>query len=194
MRTATWRHRERAQGRWPVATVSVLAVTTALTVLQYPLPQVRLALWRDPDQIAAGQWWRLVTALFVQYDAVWQIMVVFACIAAVGVLAERIFGHGWWLVIYLGCGVIGQIFGYLWEPPDAGASVAGAGLLGAVSAWLLSPAGPRQPQLRIWGVLWPLAAIALTVAQDQHGPPLLAGFAVGAVLLWRDRQLALEAR
>jgi membrane associated rhomboid family serine protease len=65
MRTATSRHRERAPGRWPVATVSVLAVTTALTVLQYPLPQVRLALWRDPDQIAAGQWWRLVTALFV---------------------------------------------------------------------------------------------------------------------------------
>jgi rhomboid protease GluP len=171
--------------------VSVLAVTTVLTVLQCPLPQVRLALWRDPDQIAAGQWWRLVTALFVQYDAVWQIVVVFACIAAVGVLAERTFGHGWWLVIYLGCGVIGQIFGYLWEPPDAGASVAGAGLLGAVSAWLLSPAGPPQPQIRIWGVLWPLVGIALTAAQDQHGPPLLVGFAVGALLLWRDRQQAL---
>jgi membrane associated rhomboid family serine protease len=95
-------------------------------------------------------------------------------------------------VIYLGCGVIGQFFGYLWEPPDAGASVAGAGLLGAVSAWLLSPAGPRQLQIRIWGVLWPLVGIALTVAQDQHGPPLLVGFAAGALLLWRDRRRQLS--
>jgi membrane associated rhomboid family serine protease len=116
---------------------------------------VRTALWRDPELIAAGQWW--------------------------------------WLVVYLGCGVIGQIFGYLWEPPDAGASVAGAGLLGAVSAWLLSPAGPRQLQVRIWGVLWPLVAIALTLKQDQHGPPLLVGFAVGALLLWRDRRRQLSS-
>jgi rhomboid protease GluP len=188
MRTSTSRDRERAPGGWPVATVSVLAVTVVLTVLQYPFPQVRLALWRDPDLIAAGQWWRLVTALFVQYDAVWQIVVVFACIAALGVVAERMFGHGWWLMIYLGCGVIGQIFGCLWEPPDAGASVAAAGLLGAVSAWLLSPAGPRQLQVRIWGVFWPLVGIALTVKQDHHGPPLLVGFAVGALLLGRDRR------
>jgi rhomboid protease GluP len=69
----------------------------------------------------------------------------------VSVLAERIFGHGWWLVLYFGCGAIGQMFGYLWEPPDSRASVAGAGLLGAVCAWLLSPAGPRQVQVRVWG-------------------------------------------
>jgi hypothetical protein len=31
-------------------------------------------------------------------------------------------------------------------------------------------------------VLWPLVGIALTVAQDQHGPPLLVGFAVGALI------------
>jgi membrane associated rhomboid family serine protease len=174
--------------RSPVATASVLTVTAVLTVLQYPFPQVRTALWRAPGSLAAGQWWRLVTALLVQYDAVWQIVVVFACIAVVGVLAERIFGHGWWLLLYFGCGVIGQAFGFLWEPPDAGASVAGAGLLGAVSAWLLSPAGPRQVQVRVWGVIWPLVGVALTLKQDQHGPPLLAGFALGALLLWLERR------
>ena len=176
--------------RWPVATASVLTVTVVLTVLQYPFPQVRTALWRAPGSLAAGQWWRLVTALFVQYDAVWQILVVFAGIAVVGVLAERVFGHGWWLLLYFGCGVLGQAFGFLWEPPDAGASVAGAGLLGAVSAWLLSTAGPRRLQVRVWGVIWPLVGVALTLKQDQHGPPLLAGFALGALLLWLGRQPA----
>jgi hypothetical protein len=47
-----------------------------LTVLQFPVPRVRLALWRDPDALAAGQWWRLVMPLLVQYDPVWQIVVV----------------------------------------------------------------------------------------------------------------------
>lgn len=87
---------DRLPRRWPVATVSVLAVTVVLTVLQFPFPQVRLDLWRAPGALAAGQWWRLVTALLVQYDPVWQIVVVLACLAGVGVLAERIFGHGRW--------------------------------------------------------------------------------------------------
>jgi Na+/H+ antiporter NhaD/arsenite permease-like protein len=112
MRASTPRQRALRPGRWPVATVSVLAVTTVLTVLQYP--------------------------------------------------------------------------------PDAGASVAAAGLLGAVSAWLLSPAGPRQLQVRVWGVFWPLVGIYLTLKQDHHGPPLLVGFAVGALLLWLDRRRQLS--
>jgi rhomboid protease GluP len=174
--------------RWPVATTAVLAVTVVLTVLQFPFPEVRQALWRDPDALAAGQWWRLVTPLLVQYDAVWQIVVVLALIAGIGTFAERIFGHGRWLLLYFGCGVVGQAFGYRWEPPDAGASVAGAGLLGAVCAWMLSPAGPRQARVRIWAVVWPLVGLALTVAGDMHGPPLLLGFALGGLMLWQDRR------
>jgi rhomboid protease GluP len=177
-----------ASRAWPVATVSVLAVTTVLTVLQFPFPEVRLALWRDPDALAAGQWWRLVTPLLVQYDAVWQIVVVLALIAGIGVMAEEVFGHGRWLLLYLGCGVVGQAFAYLWAPPDAGASVAGAGLLGAVCAWLLSPAAPRLTRVRVWGAAWPLAGIALTALRNYHGPPLLLGFGLGALLLWRDRR------
>jgi len=53
---------DRLPRRWPIATMSVLAVTVVVTVLQFPFPAVRLALWRDPDALAAGQWWRLVTA------------------------------------------------------------------------------------------------------------------------------------
>jgi rhomboid protease GluP len=178
----------RVRRRWPIATASVLAVTAVLTVLQFPFPGVRLALWRDPEALAAGQWWRLVTPLLVQYDAVWQIVVVFLLIAAVGGFAERVFGHGPWLLLYLGCGVVGQAFGYLWAPPDSGASVAGAGLLGAVCAWLLSPTGPSLVRVRLWAVVWPLIGVALTATGEMHGPPLLLGFGLGALLLWRSRR------
>jgi hypothetical protein len=178
---------DRVPRRWPIATTSVLAVTVVVTVLQFPFPAVRLALWRDPDALAAGQWWRLVTALFVQNDLWWQIVIVFALIAGIGAFAERLFGPGRWLLLYFGCGVVGQGFGFRWQPYDAGASVAGAGLLGAVCAWLLSPAGPPLARVRVWGVAWPLAGLALTAAGDIHGPPLLLGFGLGALFLWSDR-------
>ena len=172
--------------RRPIATMSVLAVTVVLTVLQFPFPAVRLALWRNPEALAAGQWWRLVTALFVQNDPWWQIVIVFALIAGIGAIAERLFGPGRWLLLYFGCGVVGQAFGFRWRPYDAGASVAGAGLLGAVCAWLLSPAGPPLARVRIWGAACPLAGLVLTAVGDMHGPPLLLGFGLGALLLWRD--------
>ena len=95
----------------PICTATVVATTTLLTVLQFRLPEIRLTLWRDPEQLRAGQWWRLLTARFVQYDATWMIIVVLVLITAVGVLAERLFGHVNWLLIYLGCGVVGQAFG-----------------------------------------------------------------------------------
>ena len=174
--------------RWPIATMSILAVTAVPTVLQFPFPAVRRALWRDPDALAAGQWWRLVTALFIQIDLWWQILIVFAFIAGIGAVAERLFGPGRFMLLYLACGVVGQAFGFWWQPYDAGASVAGAGLLGAVCAWLLSPAGPPLARVRIWGVAWPVAGLVLTVMGDIHGPPLLLGFGLGALLLWRDRR------
>jgi rhomboid protease GluP len=177
----TWRQR-------PIATMSLVAVTVVLTALQFPFPAVRLALWRDPDALAAGQWWRLVTALFVQNDPWWQIVIVFTLIAGIGAIAERLFGPGRWLLLYFGCGVVGQAVGFRWQPYDAGASVAGAGLLGAVCAWMLSPAGPYLARVRIWGVAWPLAGLVLTAVGDMHGPPLLMGFGLGALLLWRDRR------
>jgi membrane associated rhomboid family serine protease len=143
------------------------------------LPALPLGRWRPGLQVQAGE--------EVDRDPVTTIDCCQVHWAGVGTLAERVFGHGWWLLLYLGCGAVGQAFGYRWAPPDAGASVAGAGLLGAVCAWLLSPAGPRQAQVRVWGAIWPLAGIALTAMGDMHGPPLLVGFGLGALLLWRDR-------
>jgi membrane associated rhomboid family serine protease len=174
----------------PICTATVVAITTLLTVLQFRRPEIRLALWRDPEELHAGQWWRLLTALSVQYDPTWMIIVVLVLITGVGILAERLFGHVVWLLIYLGCGVVGQAFGWLWLPytNDAGASVAGAGLLGAVCAWLLSPAAPRLARLWIWAIVWLLVGVVLTAVRDMHGPPLLIGFSLGALLVWRDQR------
>jgi rhomboid protease GluP len=157
------------------ATLAVLAVTVAITLLQVAVPQVRLDLWRDQGALESGQLWRVATPLLIQYDAPWNAISVWAVIAVAGTAVERVYGSARWLVIYAACGIAGQGFGYAWAPPDAGASVAGAGLLGALSAWLLAPrtAAPLPP--RLLAVLAPLGRLMLTLSKDMHGPPLLLG-------------------
>ena len=58
----------------------------------------------------------------------------------VGCIVERIYGPWRWLLFYLAAGLTGEIAGYAWQPQGAGASVAGAGLLGALLTWLVGKA------------------------------------------------------
>jgi len=54
--------------------------------------------------------------------------------------------------------------------------------LAAVAGRTTPGPGPRL------GVVWPLGGIVLTARGEMHGPPLLVGFGLGALLLWRDRR------
>ncbi len=168
-----------------MATLSVLFFTVALTLLQIAFPDVRLALWRDEAGLESGEVWRLVSPLLIQYDPPADAVMVLVLIGVVGTAVERVFGPVRWLAIYLACGVLGQAFGYLWNPADAGCSVAGAGLLGALSAWVVAPSTEAPAPPRIVGVGVALGGIALTVARDMHGPPLLLGCMLGAALVGR---------
>jgi hypothetical protein len=147
---------------FPVATVAIVAVTIVVTLVQIAVPELRLHLWRDQGALESGEFWRLATPLLIQYDPWRDAAIVLGLIAFVGTAVERVYGAGRLLVIYVTCGVVGQACGYLWEPPDAGASVAGAGLLGALSAWLLSPRS---------GAPLPARLIAVVAVAHPHRPP-----------------------
>ena len=180
----TWREAQESR-EFPVATVAIVATTTVVTLVQIAVPEVRLHLWRDQGALEAGEFWRLATPLLIQYDPWLDAVMVLVLIAFIGTAVERVYGARWLLGIYLTCGVVGQAFGYAWEPPDAGASVAGAGLLGALAAWLVAPGSGAPMPPRLAAVLGVLGGLVLTFHQDMHGPPLLAGFALGATALRR---------
>lgn len=174
------------QPRFPIATVTVLLVTAVVTGLQFVFPALLPALERTPTALARHDWWRLITPLFVHSDGWRQIAFNFSAILVVGVLAERLWGSVRWLAVYFICGEIGEIAGYAWQPSGAGASIAGAGLLGSLAAWLLL--GPKAVQARIGGALILAGAVALTCFRDIHGPPLLAGALFGFAMLSTDRR------
>ena len=130
--------KQRVPAKLPVATVSILLVTGILTGLQFAFPQILPALMRSPAAVSKHEWWRFVTPLFVHADGWKQIAFVLPAVLVVGTLAERIHGSRQVLLLYFVSGFAGEIVGLAWKPYGAGASVAGAGLLGALAVWMLA--------------------------------------------------------
>jgi rhomboid protease GluP len=173
---------------WPVVTISVLAVTACFTAAQFIWPTVLETLCRDGPRFHSGQYWRLITPILVHDEGWRQIVFNFTAIAIIGSIVERIYGPWRWMLFYLAAGLAGEVAGYFWQPQGAGASVAGAGLLGALLIWLV--ARPRLPlPARLGGVFGLLAAATLTVLHDIHGPSILGGTALAsefAIRHWKS--------
>ncbi len=141
-----------------------------------------------PGRARLGRDLALATPLLIQFDPWPAAVCVLALDLVIGTAVERVYGRVRWLEVYLACGIVGQAFGYLWDPPDAGSSVAGAGLLGALCAWLLSPAARAPLPPRVWPAwVWP-QALRWSLG-DMHGPPCSS-----AGCLARSLRPAIRAR
>jgi membrane associated rhomboid family serine protease len=175
--------RQHVPAKLPVATLSILLVTGILTGLQFAFPQILPALMRTPAAVAQHEWWRFITPLFVHASGWKQITFVFPAVLIVGTLAERILGSGRLLLVYMVSGIVGEIAGLAWKPYGGGASVAGAGLLGALGFWLVAK---NRTAPAIFGAIVILGGAAiLTGLKDIHGPPILAGAALAGLMLRR---------
>ncbi len=165
----------------PLATLSVLAITGVVTGMQFVFPQLLFWLGRNPSAFAQHQWWRLITPLFVHSDGWRQIAFNFPAILIVGILAERVWGSRRWLILYFACGLIGELAGYAWQPYGAGASVAGAGLLGSLAMWLFYKG--KVAQTYFGGAVILIGAVILVFFRDIHGPPVLAGACIAFAMI-----------
>jgi membrane associated rhomboid family serine protease len=139
-----------------------------------------------------GEWWRLVSAVFVHVGTVHLIVNVIG-IYFLGKVLEEIFGTARSIAIYLGAGIAGAFASYLMSPVGVSAGASGAifGVLGAVFIELtLHRSRYRAAWKRgMWGGL-----VVVTLAQagigflypviDQwaHGAGLVAGIVLGAAL------------
>ncbi|HET7035430.1 MAG TPA: rhomboid family intramembrane serine protease [Thermomicrobiaceae bacterium] len=231
--------------RLPLVTALVFLATAVVTGAQFFSPSVLSALRRNPEALAAGQWWRILSPLLVDPDGWLAIAGVALGLLVVGTVCERLFGRARWLLLYFAGALAGELAGYAWEPYDAGSSIALCGLigglivvmlgrldfsafsraqgplgllaalyaLGLVGAWLGSATGgaviavllgallasaliwltrlgaPGRFTAGYFGSAGLIAALALVALRDIHGPSLLAGAAVAALLCWLDPTL-----
>jgi rhomboid protease GluP len=160
------------QRKTPVTTITVLAITATVTTIGLWSPTVLLALKREPDELAGGQYWRLFTSLLVQNHDWRQIVFNFCALLVAGTLVERRVSPMNWLGLYVSAGVVGQIAGVFWKPTGAGNSVATCGLVGAITVWMLAA---QRTQLKVGGAVLLTGALLLVLLRDLHGPPLLLG-------------------
>lgn len=138
-----------------------------------------LAVRRDPEALMAGQVWRLISPVLVQPDPLPQVIRLAAMAVLVGVVAERTFGTGRFLVLLAAGAVAGHSIGELWQPYSGGVSVAFCGPIGALAVYVLIT---RTRRHFVLAAAFLVGAVVLSVIADIHGPAILAGAVVGFFL------------
>ncbi|WP_326821148.1 rhomboid family intramembrane serine protease [Streptosporangium sp. NBC_01756] len=168
-------------------TWTVFAVTAATTAAGLLSPATRSALDRAPA-FFTGEWWRLISPISINPEGWHQIIFNAAALLVLGTLAERVYGRLRWGTLYLAGALAGEIFSYATDNYSAGSSVAIAGLLGGLAAWVgLGHARLPVPP-RVTAAALPAGAVVLVVIGDEHGAPILIGCALGALMLWHARR------
>jgi len=153
----------------------VLAIAIP-SVLQFPFPALLSTLQRDYERFLNGDWWRLVTPLFVQDGGVSGTIFNLIGLALVGSVAERIWSARSMLLIFFIGGIIGEIAGFVWQPIGAGNSIGNFSLAASIAVASLARNPPRPVQ--ILAILALGADGILLGLQDIHG----AAAMIGAIL------------
>ena len=148
-----------------------------------------------------GQWWRLLTALFVHLNLL-HLLVNLWALWNVGRLAERLYGTGAFVFLYFASGLLGNLASVAWQPGDISAGASGAifGILGSHLAFLSHRGSgiPAQIVRAHWFstlifVLFNLIQGALSPGVDNaaHVGGLTGGLLLGWILV---RPLDRESR
>jgi rhomboid protease GluP len=90
-----------------------------------------------PLTIGDGQWWRLLTCVFV-HIGITHIALNMWCLWGLGKLAESMYDHWTFVTVYLTTGVFASVASLIWDPTRTSAGASGAifGIAGALIASL----------------------------------------------------------
>jgi rhomboid protease GluP len=152
-------------------------------------------------QTLDGQWWRLFTSMFLHLGLP-HLLFNMAALVSLGPLAERLFGSGRFLLLYLFAGLCGSVSSLLWNPNvnSAGASGAIFGVLGGLLAFMVNPKTKIPASVSVAQRNSALVFVAYNLLNGVthagidnacHIGGLVSGFAVGWLLA---RPLESEAR
>jgi len=175
------RLRGAANPRFPIASVALIGVTVLITGLQFVFPEILEALRRNGQALRAGEWWRIVTPLFVQADGWVQCVVNGIGALTLLPLGEKLYGKKM-LALYFIPGVVGEIVAYTRGSHGAGSSLGICGVIGGIFAfaWIHRSEQPRSTV--VLAIVGLCAAVVLIFCPDFHGPPILAGAVMAGMM------------
>ncbi len=181
-----------ARTRWPVITAAIVASNVVLFVLMIFGPGASdaetLLKWGASfgPRTTNGEWWRIVTATFVQPGFI-PLLFTIAGLAQIGSILERVVGPIAFSIVYVSAGVFAGILNLALRPIDVHAGAAPAvfalyGLLLVVSVRGLLRRTPLTIPLRVYRHLAPAAALFLLYqAASGIRTAEIAGLVVGLV-------------
>ena len=191
--------------RFPV-TYSIMAACVAVYIAMsvasgtFVAPTVDNVLhWggTGPEILLQGEWWRLVTAVFVHIGII-HIASNMYVFWGLGMIAERLLGRWNFLAVYLLTGVAGNVLTLLLKPNIVGAGASGAifGLAGLLIAVLqfgrlsvpkerLAPLKKEVMRLALYNLL--IGAVVPGINNIAHLGGLIYGLLLGAVFAWSSR-------
>jgi rhomboid protease GluP len=100
----------------PMATAVVLSITALVTSLQWIVPGLPQLMQRSPAVLTNGEWWRLITAMFINRTDSAELILNLVALLAVGALVERCWGSRRWLLFFFVGGLGGESAGLAWSP------------------------------------------------------------------------------
>jgi membrane associated rhomboid family serine protease len=197
---AVQHHRERdpfraalhARTPWPIATPALAAVNVGVFLAMAAgagalADHDTLVAWGGSvgPRTANGEWWRLVTAMFV-HTGFWHLVANMAGLVPLGVLLERLVGHFALAAVYLTAGVLAGVVSLFAFPLDVSAGASGAvfglvGLLIAAVAWGLLQRSAVTIRLMALKNMAPAVAVFLlhAIATSRGNGVELAGLVTG---------------
>src|SRR5580698_9286786 len=138
-----------------------------------------------------GQWWRLVTSMFVHFGIV-HIGLNMWCLWNLGRAAEHLMGRASYLLAYFVSGIFASIASVYWHPMAANAGASGAifGMAGVLVTYVYLKKTPAHLTInrKMLGSLGTFIAYNLAfgalpgISNAAHIGGLVMGLAVGAVL------------
>jgi rhomboid protease GluP len=158
-----------------------------------PTPGQAIAFGADYGPLTlGGQWWRLVTSMFVHFGFI-HLGLNMWCLWNLGRAAERLLGRFCYLLAYFASGIFGSIASVYWHPQAAGAGASGAifGLAGVLVSFVYLKKTPAHLQLNknVLGSLGTFIAYNLIfgaaipgISLAAHVGGLVMGLFVGALL------------
>jgi rhomboid protease GluP len=206
-----WNKSRELRLRIPWMTLLLAALVVAMYSLQvladhsspkHPYDPLLLAVGMKGEAVFAGQWWRLVTAIFVHID-LYHLLSNLCFLLLFGSIAESVFQRAGYFALWFLAGIAGSMSQLLALAPNYygyGASGVAFGLVGALwSAYCLERV-PSATIVRRWSVAFLLAFfIMLGFLLDwihshsfnaAHLGGLLAGMILGLVIPVRTTSAA----
>lgn len=177
----TWVRRKLDKTAFPVITLGLIALTATITALQFVYPELLALFRRNPEGLRAGEVWRVMTPMFVQPGGVSQCIANAFLLVLFMPMTEKLYGKGL-LLVFLGAGLLSQLFLYSWLPYSGGSSSAAFGLIGALFCYLLRERKQALLPFVELPAIGLVAGMVLALFRDGHGAGMLIGAAVATIL------------